>query len=477
MKICFHFVKSRRQRQCLCAFAPCRGAWHDAGVRGLAIACWGVAVASCVSPTSYEWDLSSAHTLIFHAEGSDTLEVVRAPSGPAALLFRPLDSPTQFYVFTETLAELGLTEGPLPAPVAGQPRRRLPPPSQVLDCREGSGTCAVISAFPPLPEILERCFDVAARISVSLPVMQRTVLARPLDAEHVLLGARIAEDDERFYTVSRAGVVEPLRVALGSGFFLRGGFSAGPLLWVFDNTRVALLRVEEGRVSVVRAPAATGCAPFFGDLSIDGDPESTEQAPTIYLQDDGHTVYRYDGSSCRSIAAVRSGLPLRKASVAFDPDGVFFAASDARLHYYSTRSATTTAALEVSAEDVVSVVRRLPSGLVLAGVTTGNEFLPRPLRLYERASGESRFMPRPTATAPLLRWLETIETFRGGLVLGGNPAAVSYLLGQDYCPPAEPGTGNIQTIVEVDRTTIFVAGPAPTSSSNAVVAFLSLRLP
>ncbi len=477
MNIGFHFVKSGGQSQCLCAFAPCAGAWHDAGVRGLAIACWGVAAASCVSPTSYEWDLGSAHTLIFNAEGSDTYEVVRAPSGPTALLFRPLESPTQFHVFAETLAELGLAEGPLAAPIAGQPRRRLPPPAQVLDCREGTGSCAVTSAFRPLPEIPEGCFDVAARTTVSLPVMQRAVLARPLDAEHMLVGTRTTEDAERFYTVSRAGVVEPFGVALGSGFFLRTGFSAGPLLWVFDNTRVALLRVEDGRVTVVRAPEATGCAQFSGDLAIDGDPESTAQTPTIYLQDESHAVYRYDGSTCHPISPARPGLPLRKGSVAFDPGGVYFASSDARLRYYSTRSGTTTAALEVSAENVVSVVRRLPSGLVLAAVTTNNEFLPRPLRLYARASGESRFMPWPTGAAPPLRWLETIETFRGGLVLGGNPAAVSYLVGQDYCPPAEPGTGNIQMIVEVDRATIFASGPAPTSSSNAVVAFLKLRLP
>ena len=49
----------------------------------------------------------------------------RIPGGPPAARFRPLESPPEFHVFAETLAELGLAGGPLAAPIAGQASHQL----------------------------------------------------------------------------------------------------------------------------------------------------------------------------------------------------------------------------------------------------------------------------------------------------------------------------------------------------------------
>ena len=440
-----------------------------------AIVCGALfSLGGCLSPTPYEWEPGAARTLIVHEEGSAAYEVLRAPIGPAAALFRPLTQPTQFYLFAETLDELGLVEGPLALAVAGRPRRHLPPPAQVLECREGSLRCAALSAFRALPEVPEGCLEPGT--TIFLPTMQRAVLALPLDAERVLIGLRDVDDTRRFFTVNRAGMLEPLAVPLGPGFFLRAGFRAGSLLWLFDNTQVALLRIADGELTLLQPPTLTGCPSFAGDISIDGDPQSTAQAPTIYLHDESHALYRYRGSSCELVASAPGAGTLRKASLAFDPEGAYFATSSPRLSFYSTKSGTTSVALEVGSEDAVSVVRRLASGEVVAVVTTGDDFFQRPFRLYTRSVGETRFTLRATATAPASRWMESIEAFRGGLVMGGNPATVTYLVGPDYCPEVETGTGNIQTILPLDARTLFITGLAPTSSSNAVVSFLRLKL-
>lgn len=444
-------------------------------MRRLAIVCGAFAVAGCVSPTPYEWELGAARTLIFQEEGASDYEVARAPVSPAAALFRPLSSPTQFYLFAQTLEELGLAEGPLAQAVAGRPRRRLPPPAKVLECRQGSLRCAELSAFRALPEVPEGCPDLTSRTTFFLPTMQRAVVAQRLDAERVLIGVRVVEDSQRFFVVSRAGTIEPLSLPLGPGFLLRTGFSAGQLLWVFDNTQVALLRVADGQLTLLEPPRPTGCPPFAGDLSIDGDPQSSAAAPVIYLQDESHALYRYTGSSCERVSQGDAAGSLRKSSVAFDPEGAYFATSAPTLRFYSTRTGTTSAALEVGSEDVVSVVRRLPSGGVVAAASTGDDLLQRPFRLYSRAKGETRFAPLSTASAPSTRWLESLEAFRGGLVMGGNPATITYLVAPDYCPEVEAGTGNIQTILELDPTTLFITGLAPTISSNAVVSFLRLK--